>query len=54
MEEVPACPPIASASTVTVPSPSDAAYTDAASPAGPAPTMTRSAMLSTSISSGRP
>jgi hypothetical protein len=38
----PACPPGASRSTMTVRSPSDAAYTAAARPAGPLPTMHRS------------
>jgi hypothetical protein len=38
----PACPPIDSASSTSVLNPSDAAYTAAASPAGPAPTITRS------------
>ena len=37
-----ACPPIAMASRVSVRRPSDAAYTEAASPAGPAPTTTTS------------
>ena len=50
----PACPPIASASRQTVERPSLEAYTLAASPAGPAPTTTRSTTSSTSISSGRP
>ncbi len=54
MELVPAWPPIASPSTVTVERPSLAAYTLAASPAGPAPMTTRSTTWSTSMSSGRP
>ena len=41
-ELVAACPPTATASTVNVRNPSDAAYTDAANPAGPAPTTTTS------------
>ena len=41
-ELVAAWPPTATESTVSVRRPSDAAYTDAASPAGPAPTTTRS------------
>ena len=41
-ELVAAWPPSATASTVSVRRPSDAAYTDAASPAGPAPTTTTS------------
>ena len=41
-ELVAAWPPSETASTVSVRSPSDAAYTDAASPAGPAPTTTTS------------
>ena len=36
----PACPPVASRSTRTVRSPSEAAYTAAPSPAGPPPTIT--------------
>ena len=45
---------MASLSMVTVESPSLAAYTLAARPAGPAPTTTRSTTWSTSMSSGRP
>ena len=41
-DEVPAWPPGASRSTTIVASPSDAPYTAAASPAGPAPTITAS------------
>ncbi len=41
-EDVPACPPGASRSMSTVHRPSDAPYTAAASPAGPAPTMATS------------
>ena len=37
-----ACPPIDALSRVSVRRPSDAAYTEAASPAGPAPTTTTS------------
>jgi hypothetical protein len=54
IELVPAWPPIASASMVTVLRPSEAPYTDAARPAGPAPTTTRSTTESTSMSSGLP
>ena len=38
IEVVPACPPVASGSSRAVPSPSEALYMAAASPAGPAPT----------------
>ena len=38
MELVPACPPVASGSSTTVPTPSEAPYMAPASPAGPAPT----------------
>src|SRR5918999_486771 len=42
MEVVPAWPPGTTASMATARSPSEAAYTAAASPAGPAPTIVRS------------
>ena len=41
-ELAPACPPVATASSDSVLSPSEAPYTAAASPAGPHPTTTRS------------
>ena len=43
-DEVPAWPPTATPSTAIVRSPSEAPYTAAARPAGPAPTTTRSAV----------
>ncbi len=51
---MPACPPGAWPSITSVSSPSDAAYTAAASPAGPAPTTTTSKTCSGSIVSEKP
>ena len=53
-ELVPACPPIASCSTTIVRSPSEAAYTAAPSPDGPAPTMATSNCSSGSSGASRP
>src|SRR5687767_9385138 len=53
-ELVAAWPPTATASTVSVRKPSDAAYTDAARPAGPAPTTMTSTQRSGSVSAVRP
>ena len=41
-DELPACPPIAWRSMTSVSRPSEAAYTAAARPAGPPPTITTS------------
>ena len=53
-ELVPACPPGAVLSRTSTSSPSDAAYTAAPRPAGPAPTMTTSLTALASSSGDRP
>ena len=53
-EVLPACPPGPTASMTIVSSPSEAAYTAAARPAGPAPTTTTSYTRRGSISSVMP
>ena len=50
----PACPPKARSSITSTESPSDAAYTAAASPAGPAPAMTTSYTVSSVPASSMP